>query len=125
VNITATIKTKRNGDANRPFGEAHMGKKPTKFTDPNALVICSDPLPEGRASSGCKYQSLFEKMTMGQCVKCSTNEVGRVSGALKKWASMQVQGGSVRSMKNYGDGMGRVWWLPAKAETSKSKSISH
>lgn len=116
MNIANTIKNPRHGDANRPFGATPMTKRPPNPTNPETLKICNDPLPLGRASPGFKYAGVFAQMTLGQCVKCAPAEVGRVSGALKKWISMQSQGGVVRTIKNYGDGMGRVWWVTGTAQ---------
>lgn len=119
MNISSTIKTARHFDANRPFGATPMTKQPSNPINPDTLEVCSDPLPAGRASPGFKYEKVFAGMTMGQCVKCKPDEVGRVSGSLKKWISMNSRVGMVRSMKNYGDGMGRVWWIPGQAVTRR------
>ena len=102
-----------------------MTKQPAKPTDPDTLVICNDPLPTGRASPGFKYAGLFSGMQVGQCVKCRPNEIGRVAGALKKWLSMKPQGGAVRSIKDYGDGMGRVWWIAGQPMKRGNKPASH
>lgn len=103
-----------------------MIKQPPKPTDPATLTICNDPLPAGRASPEPKYAAKFRELKIGQALKCKPEEVGRIAGALKKWVSEQPGGGMVRSIKNYGDGMGRVWWLKGAPVTrEKVKSVSH
>lgn len=114
--IASTIKTQRLHDANRPFGATQMTKQAAKLTDPSTLKICSDPLPQGRSSPGFKYAALFLSMKVGQCVKCQPDEVGRIAGALKKWIELQGGRGMVRTIKDYGDGLGRVWWLEGEIQ---------
>jgi hypothetical protein len=120
--IATTIKTPRHFDANRPFGATPMTKQAIKPTDPDKLEICSDPLPAGRANPGNKYEALYSQLTLGQCIKCQPGEVGRVANSLRKWVKGQRQGGTVRSIRDYGDGKGRVWWIAAQP---KAKPASH
>ncbi len=86
-------------------------KVPPSYTNPAALEITNDPLPAGRASSGNKYAGLLAKLKPGQCIKCSTAETGRISNAMRKHLRLAGETFAVRSIKDYGDGMGRVWWL--------------
>lgn len=109
--IKDTIKNPRNYDANRPFGAAPMIKQPVKPTDPNTLVICNDPIPTHRASPGNKYTETLKAMKMGQCIKCKPEEVGRVQGAMRKYVEVNKINATVRTMKDFGDGMGRVWMM--------------
>lgn len=103
-----------------------MIKQPPKPTDPATLQICNDPLPAGRASPEPKYDAVFSKLAVGQSIKCQPEEIGRIAGALKKWVATQPGGGMVRSVKNYGDGLGRVWWLEGAAvKRTKPPSKSH
>lgn len=112
--IASTIKNPRLHDANRPFGGSHMGKKPQGCTNPDALEICNDPLPAGRASSGKKYDATFSALKPGQAIKCTPADVGRVAGALRKWLEQKgSKTDTVRTIKDYGDGKGRVWLLKA------------
>ena len=121
MNLATTIKTARHHDANRPFGASPMIKQPAKPTDPATLQICNDPLPDGRASPEPKYDAVFSKLAVGQAIKCQPEEIGRIAGALKKWIKTQPGGGMVRSVKNYGDGMGRVWWLDGEVKKREKK----
>lgn len=85
--------------------------------DPKQISICDDRLPDFRARTEGKYDAIFAKMKMGQCIKCHTQDLGKVSSALRKYILKHKVKGTIRSMTNYGDGMGRVWLvaLPVKA----------
>jgi len=111
MNIAETIKTPRHHDANRPFGAAKMIKQPSKPIDPALLEICNDPIPSHRASPGNKYEAVLKTMKIGQCIKCPPGAVGSVSGAVRKWIRVNKLPATVKSMTNYGDGLGRVWML--------------
>ena len=111
MNIAETIKTPRHHDANRPFGKAPMTKQPVKPTDPSTLTICNDPIPSHRASPGNKYEAVLKTMKIGQCIKCLPEEVGRIQGAMRKYIELHKINATVRTIKNYGDGFGRVWML--------------
>jgi hypothetical protein len=116
MNIATTIKTPRHHDANRPFGAAPMVKQPVKLTDPTTLEICDDPLPAARASCGNKYEPLFKAMKLGQAIKCQPTEIGRLGGALRKYVHVNKINAHVKTIKNYGDGKGRVWMLPVEVK---------
>lgn len=111
MNISETIKTPRHFDANRPFGKVQMIKTPVKPTDPSTLTICNDPLPVHRASCGNKYTPILQALKLGQCIKCKPEEIGRVQGAMRKYVELHKINATVRTIKDYGDGMGRVWML--------------
>ena len=115
MNIQDTIQSARHHHgAHRPFG-AHMTKAPAKPTNPETLQICDDPMPASRVHTGKKYEALFAKMTLGQSIKCAPSEVGQVSGAMRKFLERNPSiKAVVRTVKNYGDGKGRVWMLAAK-----------
>lgn len=99
-----------------------MVKQPMKRIDPSTLEVCDDPIPGHRASSGNKYETVLLSLKHGQCVKCAPSEVGGVAGALRKLIEHGKVTGLVRTMKNYGDGRGRVWLMPeAKAKLSAVK----
>lgn len=111
MNIEDIIKTPRHGDANRPFGTAPMVKTPVKPTDPSMLEVCDDPIPAHRASAGNKYEAVLKTLKLGQCIKCAPSEIGRISSALRKYIAVNKNNATVRTIKNYGDGKGRVWML--------------
>ena len=75
---------------------------------PDELVICNDPLPERRIQS-TKYDEVFNKLKVGQCIKCKPHEANRLASALKKWLTVRNRSDEVKSCTNYGDGMGRVF----------------
>lgn len=121
--IANTIKNPRLHDANRPFGQAPMVKGRPQYTDPAALEICDDPLPTGRASSGHKYGTVFATLKLGQAIKCAPADVGRIAGALRKFVDLKGMRASIRTIKDYGDGKGRVWLLkddkPGRGKVAK------
>jgi len=96
-------------------------KAPAVFVDPEQLSICNDPLPNHRAKPGGKYDEILKNLKVGQCIKCPPADVGKITGALRKFIGEggDVKG-AIRSMSNYGDGMGRVWLVALPAKTPKA-----
>lgn len=112
MNITDTIKNASSSQsAHNPFGSAKMTKQPTKPTDMAALTICDDPIPTKRASSADKYGAIFNKMNLGQAIKCSAADCGKVSKAMRKYIVVNLIDAKVVSTSDYGDGMARVWMV--------------
>ena len=111
MNIADTIRNARAQGAHRPFKDAKMIKDPVKPTDPKTLVICDDPLPTHRASCGNKYEPTIKAMKVGQAIKCLPSEVGRVAGAMRKFIKTNNMAATVKTIKDYGDGKGRVWMV--------------
>jgi hypothetical protein len=109
----STPKTKIIGNFPGQKQAKKTAKKPPSFVDLDALTICDDPIPEKRVVVGLKYESVFLKMRAGQCIKCPTENVGQISGALRKHVERHaLKDHIVRSMPNYeGTGVGRVWLL--------------
>lgn len=94
--------------------------KPAKmhYVDTGELSICDDPLPTGRSIVEGKYDDMFRALKVGQAVKCPAPAVGLIQGAMRKFIRVRgMQHVVVRTCKDYGDGLGRVWMLaePAKA----------
>ena len=73
------------------------------------MVICDDPLPTHRVIVGKKYDPLIRAMKMGQAIKCLPSEVGGVAGAMRKYIESKKLAAHVKTVKDYGDGKGRVW----------------
>ena len=98
---------------------ATQPRQPTAYIDPAGLEIKDDPLPAHRASHAYKYHQVFDRMKPGQCVRCTTADVGKVSGALRKYLELKGKKCQVRSVVRYAgdEGYGRVWMLaePVKA----------
>ena len=123
MNIADTIRNARQRGAHRPFKDAKMTRAQTKRIDPSTLVVCNDPIPGHRASCGNKYETVLKSLKYGQCVKCAPSAVGGVAGALRKMIELGKVAGVVRTMRDYGDGMGRVWLMEAsKAKLAAVKS---
>lgn len=96
-------------------------KKEGVFTDPASLQITNDALPAQRTLPQHKYNPVFERMKYGQCVRCATGDVGKVSGAMRKFVETKGKQAQVRTVTRYpGDeGYGRVWMI----DGGKSKAI--
>lgn len=114
MNIADTIRNARDQGAHRPFKNAKLVKDPVFRTNPDTLEICDDPLPSHRASAGNKYEPTLKKLKLGQAIKCLPAEVGRVAGAMRKYIENNKIQANVRTIKDYGDGFGRVWMLAAE-----------
>lgn len=111
------IKTTFAGDRH-PITGADMNPK-AKTLDADTLTICNDPLPASRARPGGKYDELLKNMKVGQCIKCAPDDIGTISSALRKWIDQHNIKATTRSMKNYGDGMGRVWMIALPPQALK------
>ena len=95
--------------------------------DVESLTICDDPLPKSRANPGNKYAPIFAQLKVGQCLKCKTEDVGRIGNAIRKWIENNQLPYTFRVMRRYhSDGQGRVWLLdaPVKAEATKLKKVA-
>lgn len=101
-----------------------MVKQPNKPTDPDTLEICDDPLPSHRASVGNKYEATIKAMKIGQAIKCLPSEIGRVSGAVRKFITVNKVKAKVKTIKDYGDGKGRVWMLAAEDEPKSGLKLA-
>lgn len=94
-----------------PVTKERTTKKATPV-DIEALVICTDPLPSARALPTHKYDALFEKLKVGECIKCKTQETSSIAAALNKWLDGRDMKNVVKSCTRYeADGLGRVWLL--------------
>ena len=93
-----------------PFTAVPRAKKIFAFVDADSLTITNDPLPKRRASPN-KYSVIFDKLKIGQCVKCEPNEAAKVAHALTVWLKKIGKTGRVKSTCRYDDGKGRVWLL--------------
>lgn len=112
-----TCKTTFAGNRN-PFTGAYMPKNPPrKHADPDTMEICNDPIPSYRAKPKGKYDEMFAKLKPGQCIKCKPDESQKLAHAMRGWAQDHAKTCVVRSISDYGDGMGRVWLIagPVKA----------
>lgn len=87
-------------------------KQNNTHVDIDQLSICDDPIPEHRAKPGGKYDALLSRLKPGQAIKCPSKDVDRIANAIKKHIEQRHPTCMVRSMRDYGDGMGRVWMLP-------------
>lgn len=100
-----------------PPATAATGRKPTEYANLDLLEICDDPLMGVRALPDLKYQAVFEKLRPGKCIKCAPADVGKVAGGLRKYFERNNITDKVKTTSCYEtDGLGRVWWVAAKAK---------
>lgn len=92
-----------------------------RAVDPDTMTICDDPMPAHRASPGCKYDATFGALKPGQAIKCQPDDVNRIANALRKYVEADATL-VVRSIRDYGDGQGRVWLVKAAKPASKAKA---
>jgi len=84
------------------------GPKPL---NPDDIEITDEPVQKSRPVTGGKYQTLFQKLKPGQCLKVPPPHVGSIQNALRKYLKQNQIELPVRTVKNYGDGLGRVWLI--------------
>lgn len=89
-----------------------------EYADVDTMVITDDPITKQANTGGDKYSPLFDKMKVGQAVKCHPKDAPKVAGAMRKWVKDHRPGAMVRAVRRYPkDNMGRVWLLaPAKGK---------
>ena len=96
--------------------EPHMTiKKKICYAEVETLSIADDPLPSRRVSPN-KYHSIFNKLKVGQNIRCKPADVNRISNALRvhiQANNIQRKGKPVRivSQSASPDGIGRVWMI--------------
>ena len=87
-------------------------KKRTEPVDASMLRIeHNQPLPTGVRLVKSKYDELFSQLKAGSCVVCESNEINRISNALRKYLSTRNKPLMVRAVTRCDDGHGRVWAL--------------
>jgi hypothetical protein len=104
-------------------------KKESDYIDPNDLQITDDALPASRCAPLHKYHATFERMNVGQSLRCTTGNVGKVAGAMRKYIEIKglTKTAMVRTVMRYTDpktkiedvGHGRVWMTAAPAAALK------
>lgn len=99
----------------------NMTKPSNAAVDLSKLSICDDPIPTYKSQPEGKYDALLANMKPGQAIKCPTGDIDRIANAIKKHIDRRHPNCVVRTMRDYGDGMGRVWMLP-KPEALKPKA---
>lgn len=97
-----------------------MTKPSNASVDLSLLSICDDPIPEYRSHTEGKYDAFLASMKPGQAIKCPSGDIDRIANAIKKHVDKRHPNCIVRTMRNYGDGMGRVWMLP-KPDSKQAK----
>ncbi len=101
------------GVSHKPIQEPPMATQKTQQRrSPPTFEICSDPIMQKRAPSGV-YAKALASMKPGDCIKCSTEDVGKISNAMRDLVAgnKAMAGLCIRETKDYGDGMGRVWLI--------------
>lgn len=107
--MTKVIKTKF--ATPNPFAPL---RKATPKTDikVSSLAIEATPYnPVGRRSTASKYDSVFAKLKVGECVVCAPEAVASINSALRKYHQKLGAYAIVRSITKCNDGKGRVWLM--------------
>jgi len=74
------------------------------------FVICDDAVP----CDAQKYQTVFDNMKPGKCIRLPSKDVDKIAHALNKYIKLGKLAGKVKTAKHHKpDGLGRVWWLAA------------
>lgn len=90
-------------------------EKPVNLpVDFSQLSMSNDPLPAHKQSAKrmSKYAPMLERMKAGECVKCPCENVVHLVKSMSRLINKHYPGYMLRSVMDYGDGMGRVWLLP-------------
>lgn len=106
-----------------PPAQAKREKPVNLPVDFSQLSMSNDPLPAHKQSAKrmSKYAPLLEKMQAGECVKCPRENVVFLVKSMSRLVGKHYPDYVLRSVMDYGDGMGRVWMLP-KPEKLKVKA---
>ena len=100
----------------KPPKQPPLARPQQHMVDPAALQICNDPLPDDHWSVATpgKYDAKFALLKPGQALRCASGETQAVARALRKYLAVRkLKHLAVRTMRDYGDGYGRVWLMPA------------
>ena len=120
--MNASVQTIWHKPGQQPKPGRKTNRVAGKPVDPDTLTLCNDPLPSHRARPGCKYAAVFGTMKPGQAIKCGPDDVNRIANALRKHIETHaatLAGCLVRSIRDYGDGLGRVWLVGAPKPAAK------
>lgn len=90
-------------------------------------IVIEDTPYTGKIVRG-KYDSLFEKLKPGQCMRVQREDVSKITSALQQWLKKKGKTGRLRarSVENCEDGYGRVWMLnvPIKMADVPARKIT-
>ncbi|MFG5778241.1 hypothetical protein ACFIQF_14325 [Comamonas sp. J-3] len=107
-----------------PFAQlARKPKHSMRQIDPDLLEIGNDPFTGKRAPPEGKYDALFRRLRVGQCIRCEPQEAGPLSNALRQWIQSRKRDDEleVRVQSRYHtDGRGRVWLLAKEQQLKKA-----
>lgn len=76
----------------------------------DAYLIVNDA-PKATQVRAHKYDANFAAMQPGQAIKCCPKEVDQVASAMKRYIGRTGVKAHVKTAKDYGDGMARVWLM--------------
>jgi hypothetical protein len=96
----------KNHDTNTSLGAKQMN---------DALLIVNDKPRSVRVGHEYKHEQTFRTMRPGQAVKCAPNEVSSIASAMRRFIERTGANAYVKTVPDYGDGMGRVWMMEGKA----------
>lgn len=86
--------------------------KPKRRDTIDTSTIVIEDTPYGVVDN--PYAPIFDKLKVGQCVRCNPDDINRVYWAMYKWvnASSYAETRMIRRKKKCDDGYARIWLLP-------------
>ena len=93
--------------------------KKTRSIDIEKLSISPEPYPGRRIAARSKYAEIFNDLPQNQRLRCPIDTAAALANMLKKHLARKgLKSAVVRSINDFGDGEGGVWWMPPpKANT--------
>jgi hypothetical protein len=93
--------------------------------DPAGLEICDDPPPAQTRVTGSKYGPIFERIKLGQAVRCAGNQAARICAQFAKWLKVHKPNSGLiaRAVSSYpgdlSDKRGRVFLIQTDGATAQ------
>jgi hypothetical protein len=93
--------------------KTNVTRNPWPGQDVSDLKITTDPIPEKRSRVVSKYESLFSRMKVGQCIVCDSKSAPNIAYSLNKWVRKNKgEGYGSKFVARYpSDNRGRVWLI--------------
>lgn len=112
------------GDAPPPPPKKRATPKAYAALQVEKMSLCDDPIRHNRLPTGSKYDALFaEALKTGKAIKTPGGEATPLSNVARGWLKRHNHDGiTLRSVNNYGDGFGRVWFIKDETTTKKGRA---
>ena len=98
-----------------------MAKHIKGSIDPTALSFTDEPYRGRIRQDTSKYAEIFSQAKPNKRLRCPRGTAARIASQFKKWLEKSgTKEPVVRSVENYGDGFGGVWWIK---EAEKPRTV--